>query len=150
MTKNISICALLCAITAVVIIAACAPQWLSDRNGFLKHFVNHELLALLGIIMTITLASAANLHLVFNGIEERFKKPGGLTKTRQGVTQGAYCLIGLFVLSVFTVLAKPAVVGNQVLEAAFNGAAMIFLLWNVLILVEITQLAFAIEPNVAD
>lgn len=148
MTKNIGICTLLCAITAVIAIAASAPHWLSDKNTFLKSFVNHELLALLGIILTITLASAANLHLAFNRIEEQFSQRGGLAGTRRGVTRGAYWLIGLFVLSVATVVAKPGVLGNDVAEAAFNGAALVFLLWNVLILIEITQLAFAIEPNI--
>jgi hypothetical protein len=41
----------------------CHSSWLSDDNTFLKNFVNQELLAVLGVIVTITLASAASLHL---------------------------------------------------------------------------------------
>ncbi len=149
MTRTIAICALICAATLVVVIAACRPEWLSDTNDFLHNFVNHELLGLLGIIMTITLASAASLHLEFNKIEERFKQRG-LKKTRHGVTQDAFCLIGLFFISVLIVVIKPIVGHGEVAEAVFNGAALVILLWNILILVEITQLAFAIQPDIKD
>ena len=60
------------ALAVVLICAIYNPSYLSDKNEFMHHFVNHELLALLGIIMTITLASAASLHLEFNKIEERY------------------------------------------------------------------------------
>jgi hypothetical protein len=57
-----------------VICAVAQPSLLADSNGFLLNFVNQELLAILGIIMTITLASAASLHLEFNKIEEKYQK----------------------------------------------------------------------------
>jgi hypothetical protein len=100
MTRSIAYCALICAVAVVAICAIYNSSKLSDQNKFTREFVGHELLGLLGIILTITLASAANLHLAFNKIEEQYKRRG-LTKTRQGVKQGAYCLIFLFVLSVF-------------------------------------------------
>jgi hypothetical protein len=149
MTRTIGICTLLCAATVVIVIAAYSPSVLSDKNDFLHNFVNHELLGLLGIIMTITLASAANLHLEFNKIEERFKHRG-LTKTRRGVVQSAYCLIGLFFVSVVIVVAKPIASHGEVSEALFNGGALFVLLWNILILIEMTQLAFAIGPTIEE
>jgi hypothetical protein len=112
----------------------------------MHHFVNQELLALLGIIMTITLASAASLHLEFNKIEERHNKRG-LVETRRGVKQGAMCLIVLFTVSVFLVVIKPLVHDSEIIQALFNGSAVFILLWNVLILLELTQLAFAIQPE---
>jgi hypothetical protein len=149
MTRTIGFCTLICAATIVIVIAASSLSMISDKNDFLHHFVNHELLSLLGIIMTITLASAANLHLEFNKIEERFKQRG-LTKTRHGVMQSAYCLIGLFFISVVIVVTKPIAAHNEVSEALFNGAALFVLLWNILILIEITQMAFAIRPTIED
>ena len=42
------------------------PVWLSDSgNDFLKGFVNHELLAVLGFIFAITVAAAGSLHIEF-------------------------------------------------------------------------------------
>ena len=149
MTRTIGFCALICAATIVIILASYSPAIISDKNDFLHHFVNQELLGLLGIIMTITLASIASLHLEFNKIEERYKRRG-LTKSRHGIMQNAYCLIGLFFLSVIIVVAKPVAHGGEAVEGLFNGAALIVLLWNILILIEITQTAFAIQPHIED
>lgn len=66
MTRGIAICTLIAALAVVLVCTVYNPSYLSDQNEFLHHFVNHELLALLGIIMTITLASAASLHLLIN------------------------------------------------------------------------------------
>src|SRR5262245_19090876 len=108
------------------------PHWLSDKNDFLHHFVNHELLSLLGIIMTITLASAANLHLELNKIEERFRRRG-LTKTRQSVVQDSFFLIALFIVSIVLVVLKPLIGPSPVGEAILNGLALVIVLSNVLV-----------------
>jgi hypothetical protein len=149
MTRSISYCLLIAALTVVVSCTVIKPDLLGDKNEFLAHFVNQELLALLGIIMTITLASAANLHLEFNKIEERYKRRG-LTNTRHGVRQGAYCLIWLFSTSIVIVVLKPILADGPAWQSAFNGLALVVLLWNVLILIELTQLAFAIEPHIEE
>jgi|SRR5450631_3900753 hypothetical protein len=149
MTRNIAICTLISALAVVLICAIYNPSYLSDQNTFMHHFVNHELLALLGIIMTITLASAASLHLEFNKIEEKFQKHG-LTNTRRGVMQGAYGLIFGFLLAMALVVFKPLLPHSEGAEAVVNGLALIILLFNVLILLELTQLAFAIKPNIDD
>lgn len=146
MTRSISWCILISALAVVVACAVAMPQVLSNGNQFLNGFVNHELLAILGIIMTITLASAASLHLEFNKIEERYKKEG-LRETRRGVKQGAYCLIVLFLVAVVLVVVRPLAAGTPAVEALFNGTALILLLWNVLVLIELTQLAFSIKAD---
>lgn len=149
MTRNIAISSLIAALAVVLVCAIYNPSYLSDQNTFMHHFVNHELLALLGIIMTITLASAASLHLEFNKIEERYQRRG-LTKTRRGVVQGAYALIALFLLAVALVVFKPLFPHSESAEALINGVAVIVLIFNVLILLEMTQLAFAIQPHIKD
>ena len=149
MTRNIAICSLIAAFAVVLICAIYNPAYLSDKNTFMHHFVNHELLALLGIIMTITLASAASLHLEFNKIEEKFQKRG-LTSTRRAVMQGAYGLIFGFLLAVVIVVFKPLLPHSEGAEAVANGLALIILLFNVLILLDLTQLAFAIKPEIDD
>jgi hypothetical protein len=149
MTRSISYCTLICAIAVAVICAIYKPELISDKNRFLFEFVNHELLGLLAIILTITLASAANLHFEFNKIEEHYQRRG-LTDTRRGVRQGAYCLIALFVFSTLLVLTKPIFASSDASQAVFNGLALVALLWNVLILVELTQLAFSIQPDIKD
>jgi uncharacterized membrane protein YidH (DUF202 family) len=149
MTRSIAICTLIAAFAVVLVCAIYNPSYLSDENEFLHHFVNHELLALLVIIMTITLASAASLHLEFNKIEERYRKRG-LTKTRRGVTQGSYCLIALFLFATALVVIKPLLPHSETAQAIVNGIALILVLFNVLILLELTQLAFSIQPQIED
>src|SRR5215813_6094928 len=106
MTRSISWCLLICSAAVIIVCAIAKPEFLSDKNEFLHHFVNQELLALLGIIMTITLASVASLNLEVNKLEEKAKRRF-LVNTRRGVQQGAYALIFLFALSLLLVLVKP-------------------------------------------
>src|SRR5262245_21062879 len=123
MTRNIAICSLIAALAVVLICAIYNPSYLSDKNEFMHHFVNHELLALLGIIMTITLASAAQLHLEFNKFEEKMRKRF-LTKTRQGVIHGAFGLIFGFLLAIAVVVLKPLLPHSEGAEAIANGLAL--------------------------
>ena len=109
-------------------------------------FVNHEFLNVLGVILAITLASAAQIHLAFNRIEERMGQPGGLSKSRQNLRKAAYWLIGLFLAGIAIVVTKPIACCGPVGEGIFNSFALVILVWHVLILISITELVFAIPP----
>ena len=63
---------------------------LSYANPFLKGFVNPKLLSFLGVIVTITLASAANLHIELNKIEEAAGK-SAFVNTRVSIKRSARC-----------------------------------------------------------
>lgn len=89
----------------VIVLSVCQPQVLGDKNSFLKDFINHEILNILGIILAITLASAAQLHLKFNEIEERAGKEI-LSESRKEVKSNALWLIYLFVVAMILVLIK--------------------------------------------
>lgn len=147
MSKAVPWCILICFAALMLALSACYPSAISDKNDFLHHFVNQELLALLGIIITITLASAASLHLEFNKIEERHQKRA-LTGTRAKVKQAANCLIILFLVSVALVVCKPLLAETEHIQAVFNGAALFILLWNILLLTELTLAAFDIKPEI--
>ena len=70
MNKTVMRCIVICAVAVWIILSLAVPWVLADTNAFLKGFVNPKLLSLLGVIVTITLASAANLHIELNKIEE--------------------------------------------------------------------------------
>lgn len=149
MNKTISYCALIVCAGVVAVLAAAAPSVLSDdKNSFLKNFVNHELLGTLGVILAITLASIAQLHLAFNKIEEEFQRAGGLSRTRRSVHTAAYWLISLFVIAIALVVIKPIVAHEAWSQTIVNGAAILVLVWNVLILIDIMRTAFAIKPTI--
>ncbi len=145
MNKIIARCIFICAIAAYFIMSVSAPWVLSDGNTFLRDFVNHEFLNLLGVIVAITLASAANLHLQFNQIEDSIKKTV-LTKTRIATKRSAFWLIGLFSLGLLLVLMKPLLPANEISMSLLNGAAVLVVIFNLLVLADLTQLAFSIPP----
>ncbi|KZB56822.1 hypothetical protein [Thalassospira xiamenensis] len=132
---------------AMTVVSVVRPEYLSDSNEFLRNFVNHEFLNILGVILAITLASVANIHLAFNRIEERYKTKNALTKSRHNLKKSAYWLIGLFVAGAVVVFIKPVACSSPVSIALFNSAALIILIWHILILVALTELVFRIEPS---
>jgi hypothetical protein len=72
--KTVGNVTLIVYVAVAICVASTQPHWVDDSNPFLKNFVNHELLNLLGVILAITLASVVNIHFEFNKIEERTKK----------------------------------------------------------------------------
>lgn len=145
MTKSVAWCVLIAGIVLVCVLASYSPAVLGDSNGFLKNFVNHELLAILGVILAITIASAGQLHLTLNEIERNHGTPGSFDKTRDGIRSAAYWLIALFLIAVLVVVAKPLLASTPWAETLFNGGAIVILLWNGLILISIMQAIFAIK-----
>lgn len=69
----IKIVSLIAISTVLAVIVICHPALLS-QNTILLNLVNHEILSLLAVIMTVTLASVANVNLTLNRIvAQRFK-----------------------------------------------------------------------------
>lgn len=150
MTTTISYCILICSTAIVVVFSAFAPSLLSDQNEFLEGFVNHEFLNILGVIVTITLASSANLHLTLNQIEERHQTKNAFLETRGGVRSAAYALIVLFVVALLLVVAKPLLATAEWSETIFNGSALLVIVWNVLILIALMEAVFGLRPDIKD
>jgi membrane protease YdiL (CAAX protease family) len=151
MNRTIAYCALIVFFGVIAVMSVAAPGILSDRNLFMKGFVTQEILAMLAVIVSITLASTSALHLELNKIEERHGRRG-FARTRAGIKQAAFFLIALLVLAVLLVVGKSAL-GDCLSErwASFlNGLSLFILFWNVLILVSITQAVFGISPNIPD
>lgn len=143
--RALALVGILSLIVASLLISWLHPQWLSDNNSFLKGFVNQELLAVLGVIVTITLASAASLHLELNRLEDAYGE--GFEEARSATKRYAYMLIWLFLGALVLVVAKPIVAINDHIEAALNGTAIIIIVLNVLALVDLTGAVFAIPAS---
>lgn len=104
--KTLSYISLILFAAVSVVLAAARPSWVSDSNKFLEAFVGSDFLNILGVILAITLASIANIHLEFNKIEERYQAIG-LDKSRDNLKKNAAWLIGLFCVGVLIVIVKP-------------------------------------------
>jgi hypothetical protein len=147
MTKSIAICALLSAATVLTICVIVEPRWLSDNNAFLKEFSERDMLPVLGVVLAITLASAAQLHLEFNKVEERARKVF-LNRSRSGVHEAAYGLIAAFLIAALLCIVKAILPDYERAQAIVNAFDIMILVFNILILIEITQVAFAIPPKI--
>jgi len=132
--------------TVLLAVSACAPYLLSDAgNKFLAGFVNQELLSLLGVIVTITLASAGNLHLELNKIQDRTKLPFG--RTRKAIKLSAYSLIGIFMLAGALVIIKPMFGTEMRATAACNSIAIVLIFFSLFVLIDLTRTVFAIPAS---
>lgn len=129
---------------ALLVLSITAPWTLSDKNTFLEGFVNHEFLNFLGVVVTISLASAGNIHLEFNKIEEKAKQKF-LSEPRKAIKTSAYCLILSLICGVVLVVVKPLVCEGEIAEAVFNSLCLLIVLFNAFILYDLTKLVFNIE-----
>ncbi len=150
MTRSMAYAGLLAYIATAIAVIAARPEWLANSNEFLKSFVNHELINVLGVTLAITLASAAQIHLALNRIEERHGVRNALDQTRSELRHDTYWLLAYFVFGIVIVVVKPIAGGGVESEAFFNAAALYILILHILVLVSLTQLVFSIEPELRD
>jgi hypothetical protein len=146
MSKSVGYCTLIVTFAIVIVLSACAPNILSDNNTFLKSFSDEGLLNVLGVILAITVASAGQLHLTLNQAEERHGKII-FNRARSGVKAATYMLIALFLLAVLLVATKPMLSAAPWAQSLFNGTALFIVIWNVLLLLSLTQGIFGIKAD---
>lgn len=122
------------------------PEFLGDEgNPFLSRFVSEQLLGLLGVILTITLASASNLHLALNRLEEA--TGGKVPRTRQALKRSAKTLLFLFSAALGVVVVKP-LIAQWTWSAPFaNYLALMIVVMNISVLVDLTHAIFKIPPT---
>lgn len=149
MSRTTALCSIICSLAIWIILSLATPWVLSDSNSFLKGFVNHELLAFLGVVVTITLASATSLHFELNKLESVAQKRF-FSGTRSRVQTSAYSLIGMLLVALFIVVAKPWVGPSDVAISFVNGAALLIVIFNIFVLVDLTRTAFKITAHVTE
>lgn len=127
---------------AAGIVSAAFPWVLSDQNDFLKQFMNHEFLNFMGVVVTISLASTANIHISLRRKEDAIGDDDAFAGTRGRVKASAFSLIWTMLLSVVLVVAKPLLPESEYIEAAANASGLAIILWGLLIILDITKLSF--------
>lgn len=146
MTKTIAWIILL-TLTAILVSASfCAPYYLSDSgNAFFKNFANHNLLSVLGVIVTITLASAANLHLEINKLEDATGDE--FLEARTAVRLCSYSLIVVFAVAAVLVIVKATIPEyDDTKTALVNSAVVLILGFSIGVLTDLTAAVFDIPP----
>jgi hypothetical protein len=142
----VALCALIVSVGVWIVLSVATPWVLGDDNRFMKDFLSDKILSFLGVIVTITLASIANLHLELNKIEQAAGRRG-FPKARLRLRQSAAWMIAMLLIAVALDVVKPLVNAGEVAASLLNGASLLIVIFNVLILIDISQMVFQIEPN---
>lgn len=135
---------MIAAIAVWIVLIAAAPWTISDHNEFLKNFVNHEFLSFMGVIVAITIASGSNLYMELTKIELRLKRP--LPQAKSAIRNSVYGLLFSLFAAVPIVVVKPLAGPDEHMRAFFNGLALLTMLFSAIILIDIVQAAFRLNP----
>lgn len=147
MNSTVAICTMVVSAAVWIVLSTTAPWVLSDQNNFLAGFVTHEFLGFMGVVVTITLASAANLHIELLKCEESVEQEL-FTETKRHIKHSALALIFLLVLSVISVVVKPLLPDGEYSQSLVNGFALLIIIASVLTLIDLTLSAFALRPKI--
>jgi hypothetical protein len=117
--------------------------YLSDKNSFLEDFLDSDFLSFLGLVLTISVASMAQLNLTLTGFE---KENDGLdlSDVKAEIRNTAACLIALFVLALILVLLKPIAAVTDFEQAVFNSLAVLLIGVYLAILTDVTLAVFSL------
>lgn len=147
MNKTISRCLIICVSSVLTVLSVATPWVLDSHNLILDAFISQGgLLSFLGVLVTITLASAANLHLELSKMEQRIKKEV-FQKTRCAIKKSSYWLIIMLVFAIILISVKSLAAESDIYLALVNSGCLIILVFNILVLSDITQTIYAIRPN---
>ena len=127
-----------------ICLVAYRPDWVGDENQFLKEFVNHEYLNILGVILAITLASLSQLHLSLGRLKKQLGNDG-LDEIRREIKSSAIWLMLGFIIGLIAVIIKPLIVFGSAGAASVNTLCMWILLFYILVLSDITLSVFDID-----
>jgi hypothetical protein len=138
----------------VLVIAStiCKPIFLA-HNSFLDKFAGEGAIALLAVILTVTLASVANIHVAINRIvlkgfkDDIEKGRKAAMPARKEINENAWLLLIVFVLSIILVFVKEIDPSQIYIKSLVNGSVLIFLLINALVLYDIYKVVFKLSEE---
>lgn len=117
------------------------PEYLSDENTFLKEFVDQDLLAFLGIILTLSLSLLAQLFISVGKLSEKLDSTAA-TDIRDELRSTAKVLVGVFFVSLLVVFAKPILPSTEVWVASINALVVWLVVFYSLILADVVLSIF--------
>jgi hypothetical protein len=136
-----------------VAVATVAQPTFFAQNSFLDPLVSHEILALLAVVLTITFASVANVHLALNQVIARVyrrdlaKGQNRARAVRDDINDNAWLLFWAFVFCLAVLLLKGQMGDNLFWRSALNGLALAVLILNGLVLYDIHRTVFALASS---
>lgn len=125
-------------------IVVCRPEWLAS-NTFVQDFVGPDLLSLLVVILTITFASVANIHLSLNRFQATAtpSRKQAIEDIRGEINDNAWLIFSAFIVCVVSLLAKGALT-DPIGVAATDAICLLALLVNALVMHDLYHAIFAL------
>jgi hypothetical protein len=142
--KNVFAITLIVLVGVIVSISIFHPLILETK--FISKLVEDQCLNILAVIMTISIASIATIHIWFNELEDKHEKKVFGAARRQ-INQGAFLFIWLFVGEVVLLIVRSFFEGNNVAISLFNGFALLILLCSVLTLADLMGVVKSLTPS---
>ena len=129
-------------------------------NKFLDEFVSHEIMAFLIVVLTITFASVANIHLAVSRMQSGIRDAKArdelerefATPLKAETRSSAYVLFWAFCVCACALLAKGQFPENEYVKAIVHSIAVVVVVANAMILYDIYRTVFALvsQPEIAD
>ncbi len=146
MTRNLLIA--LGVVLAVIVV--CKSHWLSN-NTFLMDFIGYEVLAIMAIILTVTLASVANINLSINQMvansprkdDKNFQDAANDVKRE--VKETAWYIFWGFVGTTIVLLVKGLNEQHDIVIAVSNGLIVWVLFLYIACMHDIYSVSFGMD-----
>lgn len=131
---------------SLITISIVTPEILS-KNTFLANFINHEILNILAVIVTVTLVSITQVHLEFGRIERRLKEKI-FPEARREINQTTWALGLSFILVLFALILRGGVEDTNLMEVSlFNSFCLIMLLIATLSMIDVVHIMHVISDG---
>lgn len=126
----------------------CKPEWLSD-NTFLQGFISFEILSLLAVILTVTLASVANIHLAINRIIAKHlagnaEQVSVAEDIKTEIKSNAWTIFYSFFFAVAILFVKGLNEADAFVVSACNAAMLWLLFLNLMCILDIYRVIYGI------
>jgi hypothetical protein len=115
-------------------------------NDFVNEFVSRDTLNIMAVIMTISIASIATIHIWFNELEVKHNRKV-FGAARREINLDAFLLIWLFVGELFLLIARNYFVTDEALLSFFNGGSLLVFLGSIVTLIDIVNVVRALTPS---
>lgn len=129
-------------------IVVCKPEWMSD-NTFLKGFITFEILSLLAVILTVTLASVANIHLAINRIIAKhlsgnFAQVKVAEEIKAEIKSNAWTIFYSFFFAVAILFIKGLSEADTLIVSTCNASMLWILFLNLMCILDIYRVIYGI------
>ncbi len=121
-----------------------SPDALGDSNEFLKEFVGSPFLSVLGFITAVTMAAVISVHLHLNDLAD--KTNINFDRVKKALSKSLTSLIVIYVVALVIVIFKQALPEDETWKAFSNSSAVILILFDLSVMLDISRTVLKIPP----